>query len=1025
MKKLICILISGVLIFGLCGFFAKQTDATENQGSIEIFADKVTRMVSEYGDLPQVELYSGNNDLQEYETCRLIVKSAKKLDPLNAVSVISGYKNLWILQFETPYDAAKADEYYSSLDRVEYSQPDRPVAMQSIDEQTVWGSKMTCTSEVTDFFKSASLKEVKVGIIDSGIDYNNDIFKNRLIDNGVNLSKSGDKTGMSDDPKSHGTHIAGIVASNTLSNTLLRSYKIFDSQGNSTELLVITAIEYAVSDGMDIINLSLGTDESDALRESLQNAYDKGTVIVTASGNKGIDCKNILPASFDGSITVGAVDADGIPAAFSNHGTSLDLVAPGVDIYSCLNGNQYGFISGTSMATPFVSAASALMLGFAPDMTPAQIETALKENALPVNGTYSKAKTGSGILNIAQAAECPRTPESEIILSDSTYSSITVSFSEKENTGVYYTLDGTYPAEENGILYSGPFEVTESCEIMWRSFSDNGALFASKAKSEKIRVFAEPDESQFTVDENGVLIACNSSDTSVSVPEKVNGITVVAVGNNAFEGTKAAFKEIILPDTVKSIGVKAFKSNKSIEYLKANGLETVGESAFSDCTSLKTLDTPNLKTVLDYAFNRCTSLCELNSDELTDIGSYAFAKSENLDGLNTEKLINAGEAAFSDSGIEVFSAPLLKNLNKATLSGCLYLHKVNLENVETVGEQAFSACENLEELYLPNAVTVANNAFAKSGIRNIRFEKLESCNAFFTSDCSVILPSTVKYLGFDSGYIIGKVHLKIYSAPGTYAEEWAKSYHYNCTSEFIALPAVTSSFPEYLTNETELSVDAVGFNLTYQWYGSTDGTDKNLVLLEGETEKCFIISENNNYAGYFCKVTSTENGVSVSDTKGAVYTRYAPADYSSYNAAKSSVPSDLSIYTSETVAALNSALSVDVSGKKTAEQSIVDAQTAAILSAISALKIKPADYTAVNAAVSDVPKDLSPYTPESVKTLQNVLDNIDYNLDATMQSTVDGYAESINKAIDNLEEEGFFARLFRLIKEFFENLFSF
>ncbi len=1025
MKKLICILISGVLVFGMCGFLAKQPDALENRNGIEAFADKVNRMINDYGNLPQVETYSLNTDFQEYETCRLIVKSEEKLDTLNAVSVISGYKNLWILQFETPYDAAKANEYYSALDCVEYSQPDRPVTMHSIEEDIAWGSKMTRTTEVADFLAAASLEEVKVGIIDSGIDYNNDIFDGRLIDNGVNLSKSGDKTGMSDDPNSHGTHIAGIVAANTLENTKLRAYKIFDSKGSSTELLVITAVDYAVSDGMDIINLSLGTADSNALRECLQNAYDKGTVIVTASGNKGIDCKDILPADFDGAITVGAVDKNGMPTDFSNFGTSLDLVAPGVDIYSCLNGNTYGFVSGTSMATPFVSAASALMLGYAPDMTPAQVEKALKENAHPVNGVYSKTKTGSGILNIAQAMECPRTPESEIILSGTLYNEVTVSFSEAESSATYYTLNGTYPTEENGILYSAPFVIDESCKITWRSFSENGNLFGSKAESKEIRVIAQPDESQFTVDENGVLTAYSGSDTSICVPETVNGITVVSVGDSAFEGTKASFKEILLPDTVKSIGAKAFRTNKTIEYIKGDGLETVGDSAFAECSSFKTLDAPKLKTISDYAFNKCISFSSLNSTEITDIGNYAFAKAEKLEELNTDKLESLGSSSFSNAGIEIFNAPLLKSLNKAAFSDCIYLCKVNLENVETVDVQVFLNCKNLNELYLPNTVTVNENAFKGSGIQNIRFDKLESCKAYFTSDCSVILPSTVTYLGFDSDYILKKVNLRIYSAPGTYAESWAKSRHYYCTVEFISLPAITSSFPEYITDETELSVDAVGFNLTYQWYGSIDGTENSLVLLDGETKKSFNIPDDETYSGYFCKVTSTENGVSVSDTKGAVFSYVIPADYTSYNAAKNAVPSDLSIYTNETVAALNAALSVDVSDKKSAEQNLVDAQTQAILSAISALKIKPADYSAVDAAVMNIPEDLSPYTPNSVEALQTAVNSVDYSLNITMQITVDGYAESISKAIENLEKEGFFTRLFRLIKEFFESLFSF
>ncbi len=1088
MKKLICLLISVLTVSGMCGMLLKSTEAADYANGIELFADKVTQMISDYGNKPQVQVYSENTELQEYETCRLIVKSEEKINTFNAVSVISGYRNLWILQFETPYDTAKAHEYYSSLGCVEYVQPDRPVAMQSTDsyteEQKTWGSEMTRTAEVCDFLENKNAAQVKVGIIDSGLDYNNDIFEGRLVDNGVNLSASGDKTAMSDDPKSHGTHIAGIIAANTFENTKLRAYKIFDYRGSSTELIVMAAIDLAVSNGMDIINLSLGTSDSEAMRESLQNAYDAGTVIVTASGNAGTTCSNILPAGFDEAITVGAVDSNGIPADFSNYGSTVDIVAPGVDIYSCLNGNEYGLISGTSMATPFVSAASALMLGYNSDLTPSQIEAALKENAVSTNGTYPKAKTGSGILNLAQAIECPRVEKSEINVADEIhYGDVTVTFSEIDGVTTYYTLNGDYPTKENGILYEEPFTLTESTQIIRRSFSEDENLFASKAEFTEIRVFSEADESDFTVDENGILTAYSGSEVSVSVPETVNGITVVSVGNSAFQGTNAAFRELVLPDTVKSIGTKAFKSNKCIEYVKGDGLEVIGESAFSD-SSLTALDAENVITISEFAFNRCTAFSDFNSFNVITVDDYAFMGVNGIDELKLDKLKHLGAWAFRNTSLEkvmltalesfteyggeyscgafyeceflkeiylpsltewgqsisgerafmncanlkVFHAPLLTQLGKYALRNCSALNNVNLEGVEAIEEYSLSGCSNLKKLYLPNAITVGENAFTGSGIEQVQFDKLEKCNAFFTKSCDIILPSTVSVIGFDSAdtgsTATEKVHLKIYAAPGTYAEEWAKASHSNCTSEFIALPSIISFSPEYITNETQITVDAVGFNLTYQWYGSIDGSKESLILLDGETEKCFNIPEGEEYAGYFCTVTGTENGVSSSETKGIIYAYMLPADYSGYNAAKAKAPADLSLYTDETVAALNAALSVDVSGKIAKEQSIVDMQTQKILDALSALKFKPADYSAVYDAIAAIPEDLSPFTPDSIQAVQDSVDKVDYNLDITKQSTVDRYADDISRATESLEKEGFFARLFRLIAEFFKNLFS-
>ena len=526
MKKLICLLLSCVFAFGMCGAFAGHTEAAENNIGIDEFAEKVSEMTGEYGTSPQVELFAQNSSPSDYETCRLIVKSEKNIDTLNAVSVISGYRNLWILQFETPYDAEKADKYYSSLSCVEYSQPDRPVSMQGLDdyteEQKTWGGEMTRTTEVRDYLKNFPSEEVTVAVIDSGIDYNNDIFDGRLIDQGLNFSDSGDKTGMSDDTKSHGTRVAGIITLNTPETTKLRSYKIFDSNGSSTELILITAIDRAVSDGMDILNLSLGTSKSDALLETLENAYENGAIIVTATGNANTSCDKTLPAAFEGSITVGAVDRNGVPADFSNYGKCTDIVAPGVDIYSCINGNKYSISSGTSLAAPFATAATAIMLGYNPKLTSLQIETALKENAMPVTGSFSEEKTGKGILNIAQAIDIPRAEASDISALSDKNAIVTVTFSQVENTDTYYTLDGSYPSKENGILYEEPFAILDSCRIIWRNFSDNSSLFASKAKYEELTAPDYIPPADYTLVQ--AAIANIPKDLSSYTPESVEAL---------------------------------------------------------------------------------------------------------------------------------------------------------------------------------------------------------------------------------------------------------------------------------------------------------------------------------------------------------------------------------------------------------------------------------------------------------------------------------------------------------------------
>ena len=127
-----------------------------------------------------------------------------------------------------------------------------------------------------------------------------------------------------------------------------------------------------------------------------------------------------------------------------------------------------------------------------------------------------------------------------------------------------------------------------------------------------------------------------------------------------------------------------------------------------------------------------------------------------------------------------------------------------------------------------------------------------------------------------------------------------------------------------------------------------------------------------------------------------------PADYTKVNEAKAKVPSDLSLYTEETVKALNDALALVEEGKNIAEQTTVDGYADAINKAISELKYKDADYTKVNEAKAKVPSDLSVYTDETVKVLKDALALVEEGKIITEQTTVDGYADAINKAIEGL-----------------------
>src|ERR1041384_3825015 len=137
--------------------------------------------------------------------------------------------------------------------------------------------------------------------------------------------------------------------------------KVLNSTGNGTDLQVADGINHAVTKGANVISMSLGgTDISSTLQTAVANAWAAGVVVVCAAGNNG-NSGPFYPAQYDHVISVGATDSNDVLASFSNYGTWVSVVAPGVNIYSTYPTNSYAVLSGTSMACPHVAGCAAFL----------------------------------------------------------------------------------------------------------------------------------------------------------------------------------------------------------------------------------------------------------------------------------------------------------------------------------------------------------------------------------------------------------------------------------------------------------------------------------------------------------------------------------------------------------------------------------------------------------------------------------------------------------------------------------------
>lgn len=267
-------------------------------------------------------------------------------------------------------------------------------------------------------------RKIIVAVVDTGIDATHPDLKANLWNSkgtyGWNFVTN--KANPVDE-HGHGTHIAGIIgAALDLKNgvsgvahrvSIMATKYYSDTNPGSLNLKnTVKAINYAVEHGARIINYSGGGPEfSEDEYLALVRAQDRGILVVAAAGNEHADVDQQVNYYYPGAyrlpniLVVGASDIRNNPLATSNWGkTRVDVMAPGENIYSTLPGGRYGYMSGTSQATAFVSGLAALMLSRNPKLKPTEIIRLIKESVDTFPQLKDKCSSG-GRINAVQALE--------------------------------------------------------------------------------------------------------------------------------------------------------------------------------------------------------------------------------------------------------------------------------------------------------------------------------------------------------------------------------------------------------------------------------------------------------------------------------------------------------------------------------------------------------------------------------------------------------------------------------------------
>lgn len=241
---------------------------------------------------------------------------------------------------------------------------------------------------------------VRVAVLDTGIDNDHEDLAGKVV-----LRRNFSDSLSEDDLYGHGTHVAGIIAAKTNNDVgvaggcpecELINGKVLNDKGAGAYSWISGGIIWAADNGAKVINLSLGgSSPSKTLEKAVNYAWNKGVVVVAAAGNSGNQSKS-YPGAYTNAIAVASTNNRDQKSSFSSYGVKwVDLAAPGEQIFSTFPNHPYSinktlgydFGSGTSMATPMVSATAGLVWATSYGTSAPSVRKRLEESAEKINGT--------------------------------------------------------------------------------------------------------------------------------------------------------------------------------------------------------------------------------------------------------------------------------------------------------------------------------------------------------------------------------------------------------------------------------------------------------------------------------------------------------------------------------------------------------------------------------------------------------------------------------------------------------------
>ena len=672
MKKRLSVLLSIIIVLSICApITSVMAEEARKQSALKT-GKEIAALCNEYDN------YSNSNDGDKIDN-RLIVKTNDNIDEYGAVDSVYGFGYAF-LQYADEKSAQKAKENYEKSGYT--ADYDCVVTSSSTYDKynmnDEWAYEETDAVSALDYYKLKAKSNINIAVVDSGINYNHELLKYRVVRTKMDFST--DNTGDEMDKAGHGTKVAGAIAKSTPSNVKLFAYKIFDKNLKGTSSGVVAALSYIkqLKNKPDIINCSFTTG---GLGTVIDELVDMGITVVAGAGNEGKEVYQ-QPAIFDSAITVAATNRYGSACGFSNYGSCVDIAAPGDYVYTAdmSSNTAYEFASGTSLATPLVSAAAAYVLMENRKYTPEQVKQELIATATPFKkSSCYYGRYGAGIVNFSNIINGTRCKDvTANYISGAYRDSISVEL-KCANTlaDIYYTTDGTLPSKTNGTKYTEPIKLTETTRITAVAFARAGTPFKSKFTYLDYYILKD-GESEFIVDNYNCLKAYLGNDTNITIPDTIDGIEIYGIAKYCFKNSN--IESVTLPDKRLSIEDEAFYGCKNLKNINLSKVTYIGPYAFANCTSL-------------------TDKADFSSVERVDETGLAYTYFKTI---NLPECTNIGQLAFEGSKAENIIFGKLERTSNAAFYNCSNLKKLYIPKVKSFSSNNTRSCNSIELIFAPS-----------------------------------------------------------------------------------------------------------------------------------------------------------------------------------------------------------------------------------------------------------------------------------------------------------------------------------